>query len=150
VRIPVAAFVSAVLLTACAAGLPDQREPAQRSVRPAEEFTLEVGGAVWLEGTSFLLIFAAVSEDSRCPRDVSCIWEGNARVAFTVREAVPGKKRGTLYEVVDTNLDLNTSGRFEQRRKFLDGYIELRKLDPQPPIEDPKRYVATMKFEGRQ
>ena len=142
--------MSAALLSACAAGPHDQSEPAQRSVRAAEEFTLALGGGVWLEGTNFLLIFDAVSEDSRCPRDVSCIWEGNARVAFTVREAVPGKKRGTLYEVVDTNMDLNTSGRFERRQKFLDGYVELRKLDPQPPIGDPKRYVATMTFEGRQ
>jgi hypothetical protein len=103
---------------------------------------------VWLDGTNHALTFEAVPEDSRCPRDVTCIWEGNAHAAFTLREAVPGKKRGTLYEVVDTPVDLSTSGRFERRVRFLDGFIELRGLDPQPPVDDSKRYVATLSFEG--
>jgi hypothetical protein len=90
------------------------------------------------------LIFDDVSEDSRCPDGVSCIWEGNARVSLTLREMVPGKKRGTLYEVVDETLVLNTSSRFEQRGTVPGGFLELRGLAPQPPIGDRQRYVATL------
>jgi hypothetical protein len=61
---------------------------------------------------------------------------------------VPGKKRGTLYEVVDETLVLNTSGRFEQCWKVPGGLLELRGLAPQPPIGDRQRYVATFVIKG--
>jgi hypothetical protein len=118
-------------------------------VHVGETFTLEPGSWISLDGTNYVLGFVAVREDSRCPREVSCVWEGNARAAFTLRELIPGKKRGTLYEVVDSELDLNTSGRFERRHEFSNGVIELRRLDPQPPLVDPQRYVATMSFEAK-
>ena len=98
--------------------------------------------------TNDWLIFEAVREDSRCARDVTCVWEGNARVTFTLREAVPGKDPGTLYEVVDETLDLNTSGRFNQRWKLPVGWLVLQGLVPQPPIEDPNEYVATLFIEA--
>ena len=103
---------------------------------------------MYIGDTNYGLIFDAVREDSRCARDVTCVWEGNARISLTLREAVPGKDPGTLHEGVDETLELNTSGRFDQRRKLPVGWLVLRGLAPQPPIEDPKQYVATLFIEA--
>ena len=148
VRTLIVLLVPVVFLAACAAAPVGKADRASPSVRAGETFTLPLGGSVHIGDTNYSLIFDAVREDSRCARGVTCVWEGNARVSLTLREAVPGKVPGTLYEVVDETLDLNTSGRFEQRRKIPAGFIELRGLAPQPPIEDPKAYVATLIIEA--
>ena len=45
-------------------------------------FTLKVGETAVFEDT--FLTFTAVSEDSRCPKDVTCVWEGQAIVELDV------------------------------------------------------------------
>jgi hypothetical protein len=44
------------------------------------ELTLSMGQEVSVEGTPLRLVFTRVVEDSRCPVDVVCVWEGNAVV----------------------------------------------------------------------
>jgi hypothetical protein len=147
VRTLIAPLVPVMFLVACATAPAGKRSREAPPVHPGEAFTLALGGTVQIDATNYWLMFDAVREDSRCPREVSCVWEGNAHVSLTLREAIPGKTRGTLYEVVDTPLDLNTSSRFEQRQKVPGGFISLRGLGPQPPIEDPKLYVAALFIE---
>jgi hypothetical protein len=43
-----------------------------------QEFEIKVGEKVLVEGLR--LSFEAVTEDSRCPVDVTCVWAGNAKV----------------------------------------------------------------------
>lgn len=42
------------------------------------EFDLGVGQDARVQGTPVTIIFLGVSEDSRCPADVQCVWAGNA------------------------------------------------------------------------
>ena len=50
-----------------------------------EEFALAPGQTATVSGTSVRLTFERVSEDSRCPTDVTCIWEGDAVVVLKVK-----------------------------------------------------------------
>lgn len=46
-----------------------------------QQFTVKVGQEVIFPEEGLSLALHAVSEDSRCPEDAACIWEGNAKVS---------------------------------------------------------------------
>src|SRR5688572_21066014 len=78
----VRALTPYLFLAACASAGDGVTSPA-----PAlnEEFTLSPGQTTSVEGTNVRLTFERVSEDSRCPVDVTCIWEGDAVVVLKVK-----------------------------------------------------------------
>ena len=43
-----------------------------------DEFSLRVGETAGIKGEQLQIRFLEISEDSRCPRNVTCIWEGRA------------------------------------------------------------------------
>jgi len=43
-----------------------------------EEFSLSIGETASIKGEQLQIRFLEISEDSRCPRNVTCIWEGRA------------------------------------------------------------------------
>jgi hypothetical protein len=136
VRVLVVSLISAAVLAACASRPPAANEArAVRLIAAGDTFTLALGDAVRIGATP--LRFESVAEDSRCPRDTACIWEGNARLIFVTGDGA-GRKE----------VPLNTSSRFEQRSSFANGVLELRGVEPTPPIGDPQTYVATLHFEG--
>ncbi len=47
-----------------------------------KEFDLNIREQAVLIEENFSLIFKDVTEDSRCPEDVTCIWAGNASLQF--------------------------------------------------------------------
>ena len=77
--------------------------------------------------------FEAVTEDSRCPRGVQCVWQGNASVRLALES-------GDETEVVILGTAL------EPRRASFAGYtLGLRDLAPYPVSEQPierASYVA--------
>jgi len=100
-----------------------------------QEFTLQLGHSVTVEGENLLLTFTDVPEDSRCPQDVMCVWEGNGRVAMKIDNPVLGTK------VFSLNTTL-------QPKKFpyLQYEVELKGLSPYPRSDYHIRkrdYVAT-------
>ncbi|HEX8385300.1 MAG TPA: hypothetical protein VF576_03895 [Rubricoccaceae bacterium] len=52
---------------------------------PAGPVRLALGATAQVAGTA--VRFAAVEEDSRCPRGTTCVWEGRARVRLDVAGA---------------------------------------------------------------
>ena len=50
----------------------------------SQEVVLEHGQDIRLEGSVLRVSFGAVLEDSRCPVDVTCVWEGNAKVEIGI------------------------------------------------------------------
>lgn len=64
-----------------ASGLPSQNAP-----RPAvgERFTLGVGESVPIADTGIQLTYTELVDDSRCPPEVTCVWEGDAVVAVSL------------------------------------------------------------------
>ena len=109
---------------------------AQRA-RVGREFKIKAGQVVTLDGGKLRLRFVRVAEDSRCPKDVTCVWAGNAEVLVEVGGKGWRGKR---------TLKLNTnSGEAEA------GYgrytIRLEALSPQPRSTGkikPGQYTATL------
>jgi hypothetical protein len=62
-----------------------QAEPP--SVARGATASIPLGGTVRVEGTDVHVTFERVVQDSRCPRNVTCVWAGEATVELSVREA---------------------------------------------------------------
>lgn len=80
--------------------------------------------------------FEAVIEDSRCPADVQCVWEGNATIAIDV--AMNGE--------TGASLQLSTNPGFPTEATYLGYSFELVDLEPYPRTdsEDGQPYRATL------
>ena len=83
-----------------------------------------------------LIAFEGVEQDSRCPEDVVCVWQGNARAHFTATD-----RGGNRVE-----FELNTG--LQPRAHRFGGYtIKLEKLVPHPRTDrgiKVDEYVATV------
>ena len=55
------------------------------SVALEQEFILEPGATVTIEGQELEIKFLGISEDSRCPSDVTCIQAGRALIMLDVK-----------------------------------------------------------------
>jgi hypothetical protein len=123
----VLAVLAVLLFAACGTRFPE----AQR-VAAGQEFVLSPTGRAVVAGLE--VRFDEVVEDSRCPMNARCVWEGNARVAFRVRHA----------DKVST-LTLNTSERFATRKEFGDTVLRLVRLEPTPMAgEKVKEYTVVL------
>ena len=61
---------------------------------PGVEFNLALGKTAALSGSDFRITFNRVTEDSRCPVDVQCVWAGDAKIELIVsRNSAPGDTR---------------------------------------------------------
>jgi len=135
VRLLAISLITCCLLTACASRPPAANgERGVRVVSNDETFTIALGDSVRIGPAA--LRFESVAEDSRCPRHTTCVWEGNARLVFASGDGA-GRRE----------IALNTSVRLGQRSAFSNGWLELRGVEPTPPVGDPKTYVATLHFE---
>ena len=136
--------VAAAVFTArCASAPPDPSPPdASREVSLGQEFPLRAAESVRIAGTDLLIAFDRVTEDSRCPVNVTCVWAGNAVVRLTAR--VAGAARG--------NLELHTTTA-DKREAAVDGFrVQLVRLAPTraegtPITQD--QYVATVTVRSR-
>ena len=105
---------------------------------------LGAGAEVQISGTRLVLRLLAVTEDSRCPVDVSCIWEGNARLSLeTVLDGVVGSHALDSAEAAwPDGSPVVRVGRYE---------VTFLSLLPTPssttPI-DPADYVAALRVTG--
>lgn len=76
-----AAVVEPTVTTAPVKELPTQ--PSE-GARVGESFTVGAGDSIWIEKGLFKITLDGVLEDSRCPADVQCFWEGNVKVEVSV------------------------------------------------------------------
>ncbi|MFL5482211.1 MAG: hypothetical protein ACJ8AK_08450 [Gemmatimonadaceae bacterium] len=61
---------------------------------PGAEFNLAVGKSATINGTDYRITFNRVTEDSRCPVDVQCVWAGDAKIELTLsRNGAPRDTR---------------------------------------------------------
>jgi hypothetical protein len=117
-------------LAACAAPRPAAPRQAAETVAADAPFTLAVGGRARLDSPDVTIEFQAVESDSRCPRDVTCVWAGDA---VAVVEVAAGAERETVR--LHTNLEPRRAG-------ALGVELELAELSPYP--------VSTGKIEAAQ
>jgi hypothetical protein len=86
-----------------------------------EPFTLRVEQTAEVSGTPLRLFFEEVLEDSRCPIDAVCVWQGNARLSL----------RAELAGGEPAQLLLNTG--LEPRAAPANGYrVTLENVQPAP------------------
>lgn len=105
------------------------------------EVKVEKGREVELKDEKLKIKFVSLVSDSRCPKDVTCIWAGDAEILLKVR--AKGKAKF---------IHLHTSGRFDQATQF-DGYvITLNSLEPYPTSKGKcksEEYVATLSVQKK-
>ena len=77
---------------ACGAGSPTRPDP----VALDKEVTLAPGGTVAVKGQDVEVGFESVTEDSRCPTSVQCVWMGEVKARLTFRR---GGEETTTKEV---------------------------------------------------
>lgn len=61
-------------------------------VEPGTSFALAPGQTATIRGTDTRITFKLVREDSRCPVDVTCVWEGDAKIEIVI---APSDSAGT-------------------------------------------------------
>jgi hypothetical protein len=125
-----------LFLAACASGGGTAPTPPNPGLN--EEFTLAPGQAVSVNGTNVRLTFEKVSEDSRCPTDVTCVWEGDAVVVLKVK-----------VEADEVTREVHTQGGEPRSRRAPAGdyVVTLVRLDPVPRSTatiEPSAYRATL------
>jgi hypothetical protein len=112
------------------------KEAAQTAVL-GQSFQIKYGQELTVKGQDLKVKFGSLVEDSRCPRDVKCIWAGDAKILITVRRA----------NAVAANIEVHTSPSFKQAGKYQRYVIKLVALDPYPNTREEKKpadYVATL------
>jgi len=99
-----------------------------------KEFDLKIDHKVLIKSENLKIKFLSISEESRCPADVVCFWEGNAGVVLKVQK--------DSASVTDT---LNTFPQFQTLITFLQYKITLKKLVPYPVSTQP---IDTLKYKA--
>ena len=127
----------AILLVVLFAGAgASQSGHPRREIVLGQPFDLELSQSAVLVGRGFVVRFASVAGDSRCPKDVICIWEGSADLVFVL------KQRGAA----TATTTLRTS-RGPGEAHYLGYVLRLLKVEPYPRTAGPKdwsQYVATV------
>lgn len=131
-----------VLLAACArepAGMNGGQGGHDLEVGTGQEFTLAVGQTAHVGGTEVLIHFAGVDEDSRCPSDVQCPWQGDGAVRLELSSRIAQFAPQPV--VLHTGLD-------PREVSMLGVAVRLADLAPYPkasgPSIDPQSYTARL------
>lgn len=103
------------------------------------EVKININEKVKLGHSKTTISFDEIQEDSRCPKDVTCVWQGIATVKVSITEN--GKKE----EFLISNLDLEDDNR---KKSFnYNGYTFIfSELKPEPGAEnDPASLTIRIK-----
>ena len=60
-----------------------------------ESFTMEPGQELTNNSADLTVKWLEVAEDSRCPKNTNCVWEGQAKISLTLRKGKPEQAKGT-------------------------------------------------------
>ncbi len=122
-------------LTACVGATPPEPSPDVNSL-PAT-VTLKAGESRTVSGA--VIRFVEVKGDSRCPSDVTCVWQGNAELIFAVGPAVGDGPTDLV--PLNTGLEPRSGGALGLR-------LTLVTLSPNPVSTTPtKGYQAEIRIE---
>jgi len=133
-----------LILTAVLVACSSSTAPEVRSVAAlaggSVELSLGVGQEAQVGGSVLRVLFVRVVEDSRCPIDAICVWEGNAGVELGLTLGTGP----TVPHVVNTSLEPHSA-------TFGDFTVTLLEVAPAPTSQspiDPDRYAIKVRVEG--
>jgi hypothetical protein len=112
------------------------RNQVDATIGVGEKFTIGVGQSARINREDMVITFDEVMGDSRCPRNVTCIWAGVASSRVTIK-----------YKGVNYSLALNQPGLTEQAKEVFIDYTLNYGLNPYPIAGkeiSPKDYRLTM------
>lgn len=92
--------------------------------KPGEAFTLSAGQQVTLDTVHASVRFLQVSDDSRCPSRVQCVWAGDGAVVLEIAPAAGDAAEHTLHTNPESGARAVVLGRFELTLLQLDPYPE--------------------------
>lgn len=75
--------------------------PGSIQVSTGDAFDLAVGQEAQIRGTPVTVRFISVSQDSRCPSDVQCVWAGDAQIRLALSSTAAESSEASIH----TNLD---------------------------------------------
>ncbi len=104
-------------------------------VAPGQSVSLKVGEAAQSADGSLRFGFEAVTADSRCPRNVQCVWAGDATVRIWLQRGSAAREWRDLHS--------NTGS----TREGPDPGLRLERLEPVPVAGQelpPRHYIATL------
>jgi hypothetical protein len=78
-----AATLMCLALAGCGAARPQEI----KAVDLGAEVTLAPGTTASVKAAGMSVRFVGVTEDSRCPRDVTCIWAGEVKILLEIHES---------------------------------------------------------------
>lgn len=113
----------ALLILNCPGQNSKQASNHAKEVPLNQEFTLKVGQQAAIKGEQVKVKFISVLEDSRCPKNVTCIWAGRGRVAVQLTKA---HNKG---ETIELTTDSAASA-----KDFIGYQVKLVSLDPYPKM----------------
>lgn len=109
---------------------------------PKIAIKIEEGATVVLQGVS--ITFAAVLEDSRCPKYTNCIWAGRAVVVLEVSEGTQKEEKKVYLGETRPN-EPSTKTVYSKDAYF----IEVVALNPYPEMDKEKAPYSLLICEGK-
>jgi hypothetical protein len=97
-----------VVLTGCMSA----SQPATGTSEPSgsvqvgtgQDFQLNAEQSARVTGTPITVIFRSVSDDSRCPSDVQCVWAGDGAVKLGLQSTTVPSQEATLHTTLDPKI----------------------------------------------
>ena len=96
--------------------------PGEVKANLGEELSLGIGQTARITGQDLTISFQKVTEDSRCPRDVTCIWAGQASCSVRLTRG------NSSYNIVLTEPGLTE----QYTRESYNGYQLAFRVQPYP------------------
>ncbi len=128
------ALISACVIVAALSGCAAM-EPTV-SAEPGVAFSLPIGKTAVINGDGAKITFKQVREDSRCPTDVTCVWEGDAKIEVTIlRTGSPAQMTVLSLHVPNNEV---SSGALQIR------FVGLTPVPRQADGTAPRAYVAQL------
>jgi len=131
----VRAFVVACAIIVATAGCATAEPTVAVVAEPGVAFSLPLGKTASINGNGTKVTFKQVKADSRCPTDVTCVWEGDAEIEITVSR--PGAPDDTKILSLHTP-NVITSGDLQIR------FVGLTPVPRQADGNAPRAYVAQL------
>ncbi len=128
---PLLSALLAFFVLACANSKPPAEpsddEPQPKVVPTNVEFTLRRGETASIGGGALHVTFLAVGNDSRCPADVVCVWQGDAELHF--RLASEESEAAAIVDTLHTELQPRAAS-------YLGYTVTVNGLQPYPYSSD--------------
>ena len=81
--------------------------------RMGEELSIQISETASFEGEQLRIKFIEISEDSRCPRNVQCVWEGRAIAVIEVLKGDTSQKVELVEQGLTDGLATKSFGEYE-------------------------------------